>query len=221
MKTKILDRKHVTEPPKKRGRGRPPKPGRSRTDTRELLIRRGIEMLTEHGFASTGLDALLKQTGVPKGSFYHYFASKDEFGRAVIEGYAAYFNAKLDRWLLDKDDLPLQRLRNFITDAKDGMTRHEFRRGCLIGTLGQELAGSHESFREPLETVFVGWQNRVEACLLAAIEADEIDPGTDCSDLAAYFWIGWEGAILRAKLVRSCAPIDLFAERFFQTLRRA
>lgn len=201
-----------------RKRGRPPKTDDARRVTRERLVRRGIALLTERGFAATGIDAVLKAEGVPKGSFYHYFASKDDFGRAVIDGYAAYFAAKLDRWLLNEARSPLDRFRDFIADAKSGMTRHAFTRGCLVGNLGQELGGTHDGFRGPLEAVFLDWQTRVEDCLRAAQAAGEIAPDADCAALAAFFWIGWEGAILRAKLVRSTQPLDLFADTFFHIL---
>jgi len=204
----------------KRPRGRPPKAEGARDATRERLVRRGIEVLTEKGFASTGIDEILRQVGVPKGSFYHYFASKDDFGTAVIDGYAAYFAAKLDRWLLDEARAPLDRLHDFIADAKDGLRRFDFRRGCLIGNMGQEMATVHDDFRVRLEAVFGDWQARVARCLEAARDAGDLAADTDCDRLANYFWIGWEGAILRAKLVRSTDPVDLFTETFFAGLGR-
>jgi TetR/AcrR family transcriptional regulator, transcriptional repressor for nem operon len=203
-----------------RGPGRPPKVDGSRLETRERLIRCGIEILTEKGFACTGIDEVLKKVKVPKGSFYHYFSSKDDFGRAVIDGYATYFANKLDHWLLDEDQAPLQRLRNFVEDGKNGIKRFNFRRGCLIGNMGQELGSTHEQFRKPLNDVFVDWQARVERCLKAAVSAGELSTRTDCTNLAAFFWIGWEGAVLRAKLVRDLSPVDLFADTFFAGLPR-
>jgi TetR/AcrR family transcriptional repressor of nem operon len=207
----------VTEPSRRRP-GRPPKVDGSRRATRERLVRTGIEILTEQGFASTGIDVVLKRVGVPKGSFYHYFASKEAFGRAVIDGYAAYFARKLDRWLLDRNRSPLDRLRDFVTDGKAGLRRFGFRRGCLIGNLGQELGGTHDALREPLEAVFRDWQGRVARCLDDAVAAGELVPEADTARLAEIFWIGWEGAILRAKLVRDTTPVNLFTEHFFAGL---
>ncbi|MBL4615809.1 MAG: TetR/AcrR family transcriptional regulator [Magnetovibrio sp.] len=208
----------MAQAPQKRRSGRPPKTDGAQRETRERLVRCGIEILTEHGFASTSIDVVLKKVGVPKGSFYHYFSSKDGFGRAVIEGYATYFAAKLDHSLLDESRPPLDRLRDFIIDAQDGMVRHDFRRGCLIGNMGQELGGIHDEFRELLESVFLDWQNRVERCLIAAQKKGHLARTANCAELAAFFWIGWEGAILRAKLVRSTAPLNIFAEAFFAGL---
>ena len=209
----------VTDPSRRRP-GRPPKVDGSRQANRERLVRAGIEILTEQGFASTGIDAVLKRVGVPKGSFYHYFASKEAFGHAVIEGYAAYFARKLDRWLLDTSRAPLDRLRDFVADGKAGLRRFGFRRGCLIGNLGQELGGTHAGLREPLEAVFADWQGRVARCLDDAVAAGDLAADADTTRLAEIFWIGWEGAILRAKLVRDTAPVDLFTEHFFAGLPR-
>ena len=202
----------------KRGRGRPPKTDHHQRETRERLLRAGIELLTEHGFSSLGLERILKQVGVPKGSFYHYFSSKDDFAQQVIAGYGDYFAAKLDRWLLNTQRAPLQRLLDFVEDGKQGLERYEFKRGCLVGNMGQELAASHPQLREQLETVFVDWQDRVAQCLLAAQAANEISQDADCQALAEFFWIGWEGAILRAKLSQSLAPVELFSCMYFSGL---
>lgn len=198
--------------------GRPPRQDGAREQTRDALLRAGTEILTEHGFASTGIDMVLKRVGVPKGSFYYYFDSKEDFGAAVIERYAAYFAHKLDRWLLDEERPPLARLAAFVDDAKDGMARFDFRRGCLIGNLGQELGALNESYRLQLEAVFRDWQRRLAACLEAARGAGELAPGADPAALAEFFWIGWEGAVLRAKLVRSAAPLERFFDGFLAAL---
>lgn len=201
-----------------RRRGRPPKSDGTRDETRTRLVRRGMEILTEHGYACTGINDVLNSVGVPKGSFYYYFSSKEDFGRAVIGAYADYFANKLDRWLLNEERAPLDRLRDFVADGKRGMERHNFRRGCLIGNLGQELAGSNDQFRESLEAVFKDWQASTERCLLEAKHRDEIAENSDCKKLAEFFWIGWEGAILRAKLAHSNEPLDIFENAFFSSL---
>lgn len=184
------------------------------------MIRVGVAALSEKGYSATGLEEVLRGAGVPKGSFYHYFASKDAFGIELIDTYAAYFARKLDRWLLDEKTEPLQRLRNFVADARAGMARFEFRRGCVIGNLGQEMNALPETFRARLHGTLLDWQARTERCLLAAKAAGEIPAEADCAALAAFFWIGWEGAVLRAKLERSLEPLDLFANHFLACLTR-
>lgn len=210
----------MTAPAPQPRRGRPPKLDRDNRETREALLHSGMRLLTEQGFLVTGIDTVLKQVGVPKGSFYNYFASKEAFGRAVLERYAGYFAAKLDRWLLDESRPPLARLEDFVADARTGMARHGYRRGCLVGNLGQEVTQLPEGFREQLEEVLCSWQERLAACLRAAQREGSLAATVDCDELAAFFWIGWEGAVLRARLVQSDAPLQTFIRGFLALLPR-
>lgn len=203
-----------------RRRGRPPKNPEGRLETRELLLRAGVAALTEKGFAATGLDDILGRVGVPKGSFYHYFDSKEALGTALIARYGAYFSRKLAQHFNNADLSPLARLQAFIDDAKAGMAKYGYQRGCLIGNLGQEMGALPESYRAQLGGVFADWQGQVAGCLSAAQGAGELAVNADCVRLATYFWIAWEGAVLRAKLERSPLALDIFAEVFFAGLPR-
>lgn len=181
---------------------------------REVLVRCGMELLTEQGFAATGLEAVLKRATVPKGSFYYYFGSKEAFGMAVMEAYDAYFSRKLDRWLGDETRPPLERLRDFVSDACAGMSKHNFTRGCLVGNLSQELGALPEAFRSKLDSIFSGWQAQVAACLHEAQVRGDLDTTVDCERLAEFFWVAWEGAVLRARLVRTVRPLETFILTF-------
>ncbi len=201
-------------------RGRPPKVSRENQDTKAELIRSGLEQLTERGFTSSGVDKILKKVGVPKGSFYHYFASKEAFGQAVIEQYANYFANKLNACLLDESYPPLARINNFVNDVKMGMIRYQFKRGCLVGNLGQEIELLPESFRQPLIEILLCWQHCIANCLKTAKMQGDISNTANCEQLAEYFWIGWEGAVSRAKLVQDTKPLDNYFNHFIAALPR-
>lgn len=193
----------------------------ARSDTRRALVWCGTELLTERGFQITGIDEVLKRVGVPKGSFYHFFANKHEFGEAVIQNYVEYYARKMARIFDDVTLSPLARLRLFVNDAKRGMLKYGYRRGCLIGNLGQELASLDDKFREQLEAVLVSWERRVAGCLDQAIGAGELPADSNAAALSRFFWIGWEGAVLRAKLTRNAEPLDHFADLFFDKIAAA
>lgn len=201
-----------------RRRGRPPKQRDDLSDTRELMLRAGLEILTEKGFAATGIDEILSRVGVPKGSFYYYFESKEAFGLQLIERYGQFFAKKLDRHLRNTALSPLNRLYAFVDDALAGMSRHGYRRGCLIGNLGQEMGALPESFRDQLKDTFEDWQGRFAECLLEAQNVGELSDKAEPNQLATFFWIGWEGAVLRAKLEHSAKPLELFSSYFFASL---
>ncbi|WP_245751661.1 TetR/AcrR family transcriptional regulator [Marinospirillum celere] len=201
-------------------RGRPPKGSDpAYSETRLSLIRTGLAVLTEKGYSYTGIDEILKKAGVPKGSFYHYFKNKEAFGEILIDAYGKYFARKLERWLEDTSMPPLQRLAAFVEDAGRGMAVHEFKRGCLIGNLGQEMSALPESFRNQLTAVLQDWQQRTCKCLQEAQQSGEMQTGLDAYEQAAFFWIGWEGAVLRAKLDQSTEPLNQFAAGFFRLIK--
>jgi TetR/AcrR family transcriptional repressor of nem operon len=204
-------------PPK---RGRPAKSGRDSSQTKQLLIQSGVEYFTEFGFASSGIDLILKKVSVPKGSFYHYFSSKEAFGLAVIDEYSRYFAKKLDIHLLNETNKPLVRIANFANDAKEGMSRYNFKRGCLIGNLEQEVTLLPESHRQQLLTTFDDWQQKMTYCLQLAQQEKTISTSLDCKALASFFWLGWEGAISKSKLTQNLAPIDGFIDTFLHLIAK-
>ncbi|MDP6967707.1 MAG: TetR/AcrR family transcriptional regulator [Gammaproteobacteria bacterium] len=203
----------------KQGRGRPSKSAQEVEENRQRLISIGVALLTRKGFGATGLDEVTKKAGLPKGSFYAYFDSKEAFGLALIDSYARFFNDMLDSSYLNKTYTPLQRVENFIMEARFNMAKYDFNRGCLVGNLGMEIYALPGVYRQRLVDVFCEWQHKTETCLLAAQALGEIAPNIDCAARAELFWIGWEGAILRAKLERRAAPIDVFKADFLTNLQ--
>ena len=190
------------------------------TETRERIVRRGAELLTEFSFSATGLNGLLQSAGVPKGSFYHFFPSKQAFAVEVIAYYDAYFEARSARILRDPAVPPLYRLQAWMVEARKGMARHGWRRGCLIGNLSQELGPHDAVLRGKLRAVFRKWEGWIETLLQEARDDGSIAVAADPKQLAHLFWIGWEGAILRSKLERSGQPLDVFSAYFLQSIPR-
>lgn len=201
-------------------RGRPAKSGRDSNQTKQALLQSGLEYFTEFGFASSGIDQILKKVSVPKGSFYHYFSSKEAFGLAVIDEYSKYFAKKLDRHLLNSEASPLTRIENFANDAKAGMERFHFKRGCLIGNLEQEVSLLPQSYHVQLLNIFDVWQQKMADCLYLAQQEKIISVTHDCQPLANFFWMGWEGAIAKSKLTKDTSPIDIFITTFMSLIKK-
>ena len=187
-------------------------------DTRERLVWHGLELLTQQAFNATGIEQILSGLNIPKGSFYHYFPSKHAFGVAVVDRYVAYFDEKFDRLLGDDRRPPLDRLRAYVDDCCAGMARHNWRRGCLVGNLAQELGAHDDDFRDRLEAVLESWQDRIAALLREAAVRGDLTGPIDADRLAQFFWIGWEGALMRAKLTRDSSPLNCFVDHFFALL---
>lgn len=189
-------------------------------DTRGEIIRIGTDMISLHGYNATGIDAVLKQAEVPKGSFYHYFGSKEEFGLAVIDHFAERYEQRLDTFLNDEEVTPLNRLRNYLDNGLAHLAQNQCTRGCLIGNLGQELADQNERFRVRLEEIFRAWKERFATCLREAQLVGELATDLDPVVLAGFILSGLEGALLRAKVMKSPQPLGDFIETLFVAVLR-
>jgi len=187
----------------------------TRIETRQSLIKVSTDVIGSHGFNPTGLNTVLKTAGVPKGSFYYYFASKEDFGLAIIDEFAIAYNEKIDSFLSDTKVSPLQRIRNYLQNGLETINEGQCKRGCLIGTLGQELSSQNETFRVRLDQVFEGWKQQFGLCIQAAIDCGELSEDTDREQLSEFLLSGWQGAILRAKMHSSISPLQAFIDTTF------
>ena len=125
-------------------------PGPSaKTTTKAALVDVGTRLILEQGYHQTGIQDVLQAAGVPKGSFYYYFPSKEAFGREVIAQFAAAYLARLEQYLGDTTASPLTRLRRHQEDLLARFERRGCRGGCLIGNLSQELADQQPPLAGP------------------------------------------------------------------------
>lgn len=193
---------------------------RPAAETRERLLEHGAELFNSQGYNTTGINAIVQAAGVPKGSFYHYFASKQDFGLAVIDRFDAHYRNKLGAALDAPHTPPLDRLRRYLESGMREMIDADFCSGCLIGNLGQELAGRAPAFRRRLEQVFSGWAARFTACLDEARQRGDITSAATNRELAEFLLSGWEGALMRAKVTHSTAPLQAFITVYFSQVLR-
>lgn len=187
----------------------------ARTEVREEILRVGSELIVRGGFGQTGIDRVLKKAKVPKGSFYYYFSSKEEFGLAVIDRFGAQMLDSLRTSLAPDERKALIRLHEFFNLGLARIDHADCKRGCLIGDLGQEMAHQNEAFRRRLAEVFDAWKAEVEKCLIEAQKDRDLHPKADPHALADFILSGWEGAILRAKVNNSVEPIEQFIKVLF------
>jgi TetR/AcrR family transcriptional regulator, transcriptional repressor for nem operon len=209
--------------------------------TRERLVQTGLHKVLESGWAATGIDVVLRECGVPKGSFYHYFSSKEAFGFALLDSYQAFFMRRLTKWFAQHPTDNLESLsaamEGFLADSVTGMERYGYRRGCLLGALGQEVASLHDGFRAKLLENLQEWEKTLASALFDCASSyqkrsDETgikakptslvqDAGrpltvADCDQWAQEFWAAWEGAVLRSLLAQNADALHAAVHRFMQ-----
>lgn len=186
------------------------------TNKRDKLIQVGKEIIVQQGFNAASLNIILTAAGVPKGSFYYYFSSKDDFGLAIINYFADNYHQKLKSILEDSTDSPLTRLRNYFELGIAEMQNCQCSDGCLFGNLAQELSAKNELFRDRLNQIFAHWEQFFAHCLQSADEAGELKGNPNIPELAKFILSGWEGAILQAKVMKSTSPMETFMKVLFE-----
>ena len=182
--------------------------------TKQRLLDAGLAMLLERSYNDLGIQALLEATGTPKGSFYHHFASKEDFALQVIDQYMLDVHAGLDACLGDPARPPLDRVRHFFATTQQSYREAGYM-GCLLGGLGQELSGVSEVFRRKIEKCFAGIAARLAVCLEEARKGGDLPRDTDVKRLASLLVDCWEGAALRSRLRRDAAPLEAMLDFMF------
>lgn len=186
------------------------------SETKQRLLEAGMAMLLERGYHGLGIQALLEETGIPKGSFYHHFSSKEDFALQVVDLYMKEVHQGLDECLGDTDCPPLERVRGFFEATRDKY-REDGYLGCLLGGLGQELSGVSEVFQRKIDWCLSEIAKSVAACLEEARERNELPRDSDPQQLANLLVDCWEGAALRSRLLRDPAPLDAMLDFYFRS----
>jgi TetR/AcrR family transcriptional repressor of nem operon len=191
----------------------------SKQTTKENLIEVGLRLIHTAGYTATGINQILDAAEVPKGSFYHHFATKDEFVLEVVKRYATGEKERCERFLGNSNIAPLKKLRQYFKAmiATYGMDSGPIA-GCLLGNLSLEVAGQNVEIRNLLRLALNEWQDAIAATLKEAVERQELAKTTKVDNLAALLVNNWEGAQVRAKTEQSDKPLLLFLDFTFNTL---
>jgi len=181
-----------------------------RQSMKEFLLIEGLKVVHRHGFNASGVKEITEAAGVPKGSFYNHFKSKDDFAVALVERYWCEASSPKAGILQDEAVSPGRRLILYFAALGDNLRVREFHNGCLMGNLSLELADQCEIVRVRLSALFAEWTRELAACIEQARLGGELTTDMRPDALAAHLINSWEGAVLRARVDRSSQPFDDF-----------
>jgi TetR/AcrR family transcriptional repressor of nem operon len=176
----------------------------ARSNVREQILDAGLKVLLEKGFNGCGVQEITDAAGVPKGSFYNHFESKEALGAEIVDRYARENPRRAI--LRDASIPPLERLRTYFAANIGVFTDSHFTRGCLIGNFSAEMAAHSAMIRERLVGLFAGWTGDIAACIRQAQAEGAVKNQTDPAELAAFLIDAYEGALLRARVDKTDAP---------------
>jgi TetR/AcrR family transcriptional repressor of nem operon len=178
-----------------------------KTNVPNQLLDAGRELFLTHGYNATGIQQITDLAGVPKGSFYNHFDSKETFAAMIIDQYAEGLRKNWAEMISSAPPGPLDAIRHVFGQL---IAKHESDacwKGCLVGNFAAEMAEASELCRQRLGAAMKGWRSALAKMVGAAQEAGEVRQDMDAAVLAGLIWDVWEGAILRMKVEQSTIPL--------------
>jgi TetR/AcrR family transcriptional repressor of nem operon len=177
--------------------------------SREAILEVAARLMQIKGYHGTALDDVLKESDVGKGTFYHYFKSKEDLGHAILDQIVSSFIERtMAPCFSDAAVKPLTQIRCFLDRVVQAQRERNCVGGCPLGNLASELSDVHEGFRARLAGVFSVWRERLTQALAEAQRRAQVT--ADCRpDAVAHFLVAsLEGAILMAKLTKDITVME-------------
>ena len=176
-------------------------------DTKQNILQIGAEIIHRKGYHATGLQEILNAANVPKGSFYNYFKSKEDFGIQVIDFFSDFFGEFCEPILNDPTLSPLGRLERLLDQFMALFDTKKFTCGCPVGNLAQEMGDVNSIFQRKLSKAIDSMVNIYTKLILEAQADGEISEDLDAGEAANFIVASWHGALIRMKVVKSVTPL--------------
>jgi TetR/AcrR family transcriptional repressor of nem operon len=177
-------------------------------DARRKILETAEQIIGQKGFSAVGLNEVLQAAKVPKGSFYHYFSSKDAFGEALLEFYFESYLAGMDRIFQQPGISEAEKLMSYWQHWINNQTHQQGFGKCLAVKLGAEVADLSDAMRHSLERGTAGIIQRLAAAISRGLEQGSIAVAGDPQNVASRLYQMWLGASVMAKITRSAQPFD-------------
>ncbi len=176
----------------------------------EHILEIGTDLVIKNGYHNVGLNKILKEANIPKGSFYYYFKSKEDFGLQIIEYYSKKSLVTLKSYLTDETKNHKQRIISFFEDRQHVFSTNDFKEGCLLGNCSLELSDFSETFSTSVANELNLWQETFENCIEEGQQNGTIKSDESAKVVSDIVLTTWEGALLRMKSSKNANSIKTF-----------
>ena len=175
--------------------------------TKDKLLDAALRLMLAKGFAATSVEDICDEAALTKGSFFHYFETKEELGKAVLERFCRMQQERLEAAAFQRTRDPLERLDGMLEFMIQMSKEPMAKQGCLLGTFSQELAQTHPAIRACCAEQFQGWAGALKQDLDAAKAQYAPKVSLDTRGLAEHFLAVIEGSLILAKAKQDTSVI--------------
>jgi TetR/AcrR family transcriptional repressor of nem operon len=191
-----------------------------RLDKRDLILAKGAAVMTRRGYHGTGVQEIVQAAGIPKGSFYHYFASKEDF---ALQALSFIYQPRLARYSEALSNPALSPRARILTYYGELLLHFRLQQRleyhCFIGSLSFEMSELLPAIGEQVEAILQESALILQRCLEQAQTAGELPANEDCSNLASFIANAWQGVLTRLKVGSQTQPVEDFVQRLEHLLK--
>ncbi|WP_028584886.1 TetR/AcrR family transcriptional regulator [Desulfogranum mediterraneum] len=190
-------------------------------EKKELIIREGLKILYAKGYNGTGVKEITDAAAIPKGSFYNYFSSKEDFAVAAMRYFTELELTVMKDILADAATPPLKRIENlYQLKIKQFIARGQFSFGCFLGNITLEMADASATIAQEAAAAFEREYQPIRACLEEARQQGDLAADRDLEQITELLRTAWLGTLVMMKANKNQEPLLRFQETLRQVILR-
>lgn len=186
---------------------------------KEEILTTGYNVLRKNGFHGVGINEVLKEAGIPKGSFYNFFDSKEGFAKEVIQHHCKEQSSFIDTFFNEASGTPLEKIKSFYDTMIQLNEMDDFSSGCLINVLSNDVGRTHDVLASASNQCFLVWINIIAKEVHKGQDEGEIRKDFTALEIAEYMHSGIYGAFSRMKVTRSRVYLDIWRDMTFEFIK--
>ncbi|XLS30283.1 TetR/AcrR family transcriptional regulator [Flavobacteriaceae bacterium M23B6Z8] len=187
---------------------------------KEEILDIGYDVIRRNGYHNVGINHILKEAGIPKGSFYNFFESKEDFAQQVIQRYGENNRCWIEQYFENCKLSPIECLKSFYAMMINYNVEDEYAGGCLVNNMSIEVGRNNDTLGEESNKQFKSWLEVLSAVIKKGQDAGEITNAFEPTELAEYIHAGFYGVLSRTKVTRNRIYMDAWHKMTFQFIKQ-
>lgn len=185
--------------------------------TKDNILEKGLSLFEAKGYNATGIQEIADAAEIPKGSFYNYFSSKEDFGVAVINFYT---EKHLLEWTtrINSNSQDNEKLIQVFLDITKDYDCSESQKGCLLGNLAAEISAASDKCRNALAVAIKSFKEVLIERIITGQANGEFTNAIAPERIADLIWNTWQGSLLELKVKKSIEPLQNNLQTLFNCL---
>ncbi|WP_298424431.1 TetR/AcrR family transcriptional regulator [uncultured Kordia sp.] len=185
----------------------------------EEILDVGYDVIRKNGYHNVGVNQILKEAHIPKGSFYNFFKSKEDFAIKVMQRYGETNAAWMQEFFDTSKLSPIESLKSFYKFMIDVNEKDDYLSGCIINNMSIEVGRINNTLATNANDQFIGWLTILANVISKGQEQKEITTKFSALEIAEYLHAGFYGTFSRMKVTRNRTYMDIWFNLSFEFIQ--